>query len=368
MAERPVERVRIAGRRLDPEGEGQDGERVGRMDHSFWRFAPGSGDLPHGGDLAQIRQAHPGAPEPWIDLSTGINPVPYPAPEIEASAWTRLPAAADALALRTAAAVAYGAPDAAHVTAAPGTQALIETLPRLLRPSRVAVVGPTYGEHAAAWGRAGHAVAEVGGIAGIGDARIAVLCDPNNPNGRTHPLGERLALADAMRARGGLLLVDEAFADLEPVESLCPYAAPGLVVLRSFGKTYGLAGLRLGFAVADPETARRLAVALGPWAVSGPALAVGTAALSDRAWRDAATRARAADAARLDRLIVGRGGAIVGGTCLFRTADFPDGPEVYRRLGAAGIAVRRFSERPERLRFGLPTGKAAWCRLSRALK
>ncbi|WP_092042596.1 threonine-phosphate decarboxylase CobD [Methylobacterium pseudosasicola] len=338
------------------------------MDHRFWNSAPKPGPIPHGGDLGSLRHAFPDAPEPWLDLSTGINPVPYPVPPVEASAWTRLPAAAEVEALRAAAASAYGAPDAAHVVPAPGTQILIETLPRLVAPTRVAVVGPTYAEHEAAWVRAGHVVTPVDGIAAIGDAAVAVLVDPNNPDGRTHPLVERLALAEALRARGGLLVADEAFADLEPVASLCRHAAAGLVVLRSFGKTYGLAGLRLGFAIADPGTADRIRTALGPWAVSGPALAIGRTALSDTVWRAETARARAADAARLDRLIARGGGTLVGGTSLFRTADFPDGAGLYRRLAEAGIAVRRFPERPARLRFGLPAGKAAWCRLSRVLK
>ncbi len=251
---------------------------------------------------------------------------------------------------------------------APGTQILIETLPRLVAPTRVAVVGPTYAEHAAAWGRAGHAVSLVPGIGAIGDAAVAVLVDPNNPDGRSHPLAERLALAEAMGRRGGLLVADEAFCDLEPVESLCPHPGPGVVVLRSFGKTYGLAGLRLGFAVAAPSVAARIAAALGPWSVSGPAQAVGAAALADGAWREAAARDRAADAGRLDRMMMRAGGRIVGGTVLFRTADFPDGPGLWHRLGEAGIAVRRFPDRPERLRFGLPPDKEGWCRLSRILK
>ncbi|MGH1573658.1 threonine-phosphate decarboxylase CobD [Methylobacterium sp. P31] len=339
------------------------------MDHSVWSVpAREPAAIAHGGDLGGLRLAFPDAPEPWLDLSTGINPVPYRVPPVEASAWTRLPEAAEVRALRAAAAAAYGAPDAAHVVPAPGTQILIETLPRLLTPTRVAVIGPTYGEHVAAWRRAGHEVSEVTGPEAVGDARVAVIVDPNNPDGRTHPLAARRALAEALGARGGLLVADEAFADLEPVESLCPHAMAGLVVLRSFGKTYGLAGLRLGFAVADPGTAERIAEALGPWAVSGPALAIGRAALSDADWRVEAARARAADAGRLDRLIARAGGRIVGGTSLFRTAEFPDGPDLYRRLAAAGIAVRRFAERPERLRFGLPAGKAAWCRLSRVLK
>ncbi len=324
--------------------------------------------IAHGGDLGELRRTFPDAPLPWLDLSTGINPVPYPVPPVEASAWLRLPESAEILALREAAAGAYGAPGPEHVVPAPGTQILIELLPRLVAPTEVAVIGPTYAEHAAAWRRAGHRVREVTGLCGIGAARVAVIVDPNNPDGRTDSLGDRLALAEAMRARGGLLVADEAFADLEAVESLCPHVGPGLVVLRSFGKTYGLAGLRLGFAVADPEAAARIASALGPWAVSGPALSIGRAALSDVAWRDEAARARGAEADRLDRMIARAGGRIVGGTRLFRTADFPEGPDLYRRLAQAGIAVRRFTERPERLRFGLPADKAAWCRLSRVLR
>lgn len=324
--------------------------------------------IAHGGDLGAFRRAFPGAPEPWLDLSTGINPIPYPLPGIEASAWTRLPSGEGEAALRAAAAMAYGAPGPDHVVPAPGTQILIETLPRLVSPTRVAVVGPTYAEHAAAWRRAGHGVATVPEIGAIGEARVAVLVDPNNPDGRSHALAERLALAEAMERRGGLLVADEAFCDLEPVESLCPHPAPGRVVLRSFGKTYGLAGLRLGFAVAEPGIAARIAAALGPWTVSGPAQSIGTAALADGAWRETAARDRAADAGRLDRMILRAGGRIVGGTILFRTADFPDGPRLWHLLGEAGIAVRRFADRPERLRFGLPPDKEAWCRLSRVLK
>ncbi|GJE59810.1 Histidinol-phosphate aminotransferase [Methylobacterium trifolii] len=251
---------------------------------------------------------------------------------------------------------------------APGTQILIETLPRLMAPCDVAVVGPTYAEHAAAWGRAGHTVRPVSDIAGVGDARVAVVVNPNNPDGRVRPAQALLALAETLQARGGFLVVDEAFADFEPVESVCPQVGPGLVVLRSFGKTFGLAGLRLGFAVADSERAAALAAALGPWAVSGPALAIGRAALADRPWLAANAAARAGDAARLDRMIARAGGTLIGGTRLFRTAAFPDGPALFRRLGEAGIYVRRFAERPSQLRFGLPADKGEWCRLSRMLR
>ncbi|WP_194075208.1 threonine-phosphate decarboxylase CobD [Methylobacterium durans] len=323
--------------------------------------------MSHGGDLDAARRLFPDAPEPWIDLSTGINPVPYPCPPLEASLFRRLPAPGDLAALRATAAAAYGA-DPAGIVPAPGTQILIEILPRLLPPTRVAVISPTYAEHEAAWARGGHAVVGVPDLAAIGEAAVAVIVNPNNPDGRVFPAAALRELAERLRARGGLIVTDEAFADLEPVESLCPFAGPGLVVLRSFGKTYGLAGIRLGFAVAEPVFAARIAAALGPWAVSGPALAIGRVALADAGWRGEAALARRADADRLDRMIARGGGRVVGGTALFRTADFEDGPGLFRRLGEAGIYVRRFEAAPSRLRFGLPPDKGAWCRLSRILR
>ena len=322
----------------------------------------GPGAIPHGGDLGAARRLFPEAPEPWIDLSTGINPVPYPLPPFEASALHRLPSPDDLAGLKVAAAEAYGAPGPDHVAAAPGTQILIETLPRLVPKTRVAVIGPTYGEHEAAWARGGHGVEAVPDLSAVRGAGVVVAVSPNNPDGRVvSPHALRRAAAP-----GGLAVLDQAFADLEDTEPAAP--GPGLVVLRSFGKTYGLAGLRLGFALAEPALVARLEAALGPWAVSGPAIAAGRLALRDAEWRREAAAARGHDAARLDRMIFRAGGRVIGGTRLFRTAAFDDGPGRFRRLGEAGIYVRRFPERPNELRFGLPPDKAAWCRLSRVLK
>ena len=322
----------------------------------------------HGGDLADARALFPGAPEPWLDLSTGINPVPYPCPPIPASALRRLPSAADLAALKQVAARAYGAPSPAHIVAAPGTQILIETLPRLRPASRVAVVGPTYAEHAAAWARAGHRVALVAHAEAAAEADVAVVVSPNNPDGRLLEPSLRRDLAARLSRRGGLLVIDAAFADLEPASETVLAGEAGVLVLRSFGKSYGLAGVRLGFALAELDLARALSATLGPWAVSGPAIMAGRAALADSAWRARAAVARARDAGRLDRMLRRAGGRIVGGTVLFRTAAFADGLGLFHRLGEAGIYVRRFPERPGWIRFGLPGDRAEWCRLSRALK
>lgn len=321
-------------------------------------------DILHGGNLEAARAAFPGAPEPWIDLSTGINPWPYPLPPIPPDAWTRLPEPIAERRLREAAAACYGPPSAAMVAAASGSQALIQLLPRLRPPGRVAILGPTYGEHAACWSGAGHRVLEVANP-DEADAEVLVVVNPNNPDGRVLPTDGLRRLAERQAARDGWLVVDEAFVDERPDLSLAARAGtPGLVILRSFGKFFGLAGLRLGIALTEPVLAERLRAAIGPWAVSGPGLTVATAALSDAAWIDATRRRLAESAGSLDALLESAGFRVVGGTTLFRLIETPDAPAFYQALGEAGILVRRFAYRPDWLRFGLPRDDEAMRRLA----
>jgi cobalamin biosynthetic protein CobC len=322
----------------------------------------------HGGDLlgAELRWGRP--EQGWLDLSTGINPWPYPLPEIPAAAWQRLPGAAGELALRDAAARAWSVPDSALVVAAPGSQPLIQAVPRLLdQGRRTAVIGPTYGEHARAWAAAGHDVRHAASPDDVDDAEAVVAVNPNNPDGRIIAPEQLEHLADILSRRGGLLVVDEAFADTCPDLSLAGRPRPGLVVLRSFGKFHGLAGLRLGFAVALPDVVARLAEMLGPWAVSGPALEVGRRALADRAWAEATRPRLAAASAALAEVLRSRGFQMVGGTTLFQLGRHPDAATLYDRLGRAGILVRAFAERPDLLRFGLPDGPDSLARLARVL-
>lgn len=323
--------------------------------------------LEHGGDLSEARRLFPAAPEPWIDLSTGINPVPYPLPCIPAAAWQRLPARADEAALLAAARVTYRVPDSAGIVAAPGTQILIETIPTLAPAgSEVAVLGPTYGEHAHAWRKAGFAVREATGPDAAGTAAIVVIVNPNNPDGRTVARADLNRIAARLAGMGGLLVVDEAFADFAPEASIVPDLPPATIILRSFGKTYGLAGLRLGFAIGSADLAARLAGRLGPWAVPGPALHVGRIALTDADWLAAARAGRETDSVRLDALLASSG-RVAGGTALFRLLETPEAPALFERLGRHGIHVRRFAAYPHRLRFGLPGGGPAWQRLAAAL-
>jgi cobalamin biosynthetic protein CobC len=322
----------------------------------------------HGGDLAgaEARWGRPG--QGWLDLSTGINPWPYPLPEIPAAAWRRLPGAVEEQALCRAAATAWNVPQSAMVVAAPGSQPLIQAVPRLLdQGRRVAVIGPTYGEHARAWSAAGHGVRNVVSPDDVSDAEAVVAVNPNNPDGRIIAPERLEHLADILSRRGGLLVVDEAFADTCPAISLAGRPCPGLVVLRSFGKFHGLAGLRLGFAVALPDMAGRLAGMLGPWAVSGPAQEVGRRALEDRAWAEATRPRLEAASHALAEALRRRGFQVEGGTSLFQLARHPEAVTLHDRLGRAGILVRAFADRPDLLRFGLPDGPDSLARLEHAL-
>ena len=327
----------------------------------------------HGGRLVAARALFPEAPEPFVDLSTGINPHPYPLPPLPPDAFTRLPEPEHEAELCRLAAVAYGVPPAARVVAAPGSQILISLLPVVLGHGQAVLLGPTYGGHASSWAASGASVLEVADAdalsAHAGPGVALVLCNPNNPDGRRLALDRLAALASRCAGQGGALVVHEAFADLEPdvpqAAALLP--SPGLVVLRSFGKSYGLAGVRLGFLLADPPLAARMHTLLGPWAVSGVAIGAGRQALADGSWRDRTGMALKAAAHRLDRVLTEAGLVVEGGTRLFRLATCPDADAVFRRLGRSGLLVRRFGDQPGRLRFGLPPDEAAWSRLQSAL-
>lgn len=315
----------------------------------------------HGGDPGAVRSRYPDAPEPWIDLSTGINPVPYPMATLPPEVWSRLPTRQHQQALLEAAAARYGVRDLATIVAAPGTQALIQLLPRLVPRSRVAIIGPTYEEHEACWIRQGHEVSVVTSLDRAAGADVVIAVNPNNPTG--------LLLPPAMlRGMNGLLVVDEAFVDLLPPEaSLARELPANTIVLRSFGKVYGLAGVRLGFAIAERRIADRIRDELGPWAVSGPALEIGRCALADLAWLQAATVRLAATRRKLDALLLSAGFKILGGTPLFCLAHHPDAGRLVEKLGRQGIHVRRFAREPQWLRFGLPAGESELIRLDAAL-
>jgi cobalamin biosynthesis protein CobC len=324
--------------------------------------------LAHGGDIAAARKMFPGASEPFIDLSTGINPHPYPLPALPPEIFARLPDRAGIRRLAAVAAKAYGAPSPGHVVPAPGTQILLPQVAALVKPGKAAILRTTYAEHERAATLAGHEVTEVSDVNALRGADLALVVNPNNPDGRTIGRQELLSIAAELHRRSSILVIDEAFADVATDISLAGETdRQNIVVLRSFGKFYGLAGLRLGFAIASPHLANRLDAMLGPWAVSGPAVAIGEKALADGAWKQQALERLSSDAKRLDELLIKTGLEIAGGTALYRLTRSQNASELFNRLGRAGILVRRFTEGPTWLRWGLPADEDAWRRLQDAL-
>lgn len=325
--------------------------------------------LAHGGGLDAAAARYRRAKEDWLDLSTGINPHAYPLPPIDVADWYRLPDALADARLREAAATAYRAPAPENVAAAPGSQALIQWLPRLWPRSRVGVLGPTYGEHAVCWRAAGHQVEDLTRDGwNPADFDVLVAVNPNNPDGRELRPQDLLSWKDRLAPARPLLVVDEAFADVADDISLAPWAGEdNLLVLRSFGKFYGLAGARLGIALAAPMLAERLRRAFGPWCVPGPVAAVATRALSDTDWADAMRARLKADAAHLDRRLIAKGLDLIGGTHLYRLARHDDARNLYDQLARQGILVRLFDHAPDLVRFGVPADEAGFERLDAAL-
>jgi cobalamin biosynthesis protein CobC len=324
----------------------------------------------HGGRIDTAARLYPAAPRPWIDLSTGINPVAWPVPQIPLVRYQRLPWAREIAAMTEAAAAAYGMPANAAMVPVPGSELAIRLLPRLLGSGRVGILIPTYGSHEAAWRDAG---AELHELVSLPDPtrrefETLVVVNPNNPDGRVLPRADLAAFAQAWTATGRRLIVDEAFADVRP--DLSMLALPELpgrtVVLRSLGKFFGLAGLRVGFvAAAEPEASAWRGL-LGDWPVSGPACEIATLALRDSAWIAATRQRLAADRSRLDAVLGRAGLKLLGGTDLFALFEAKHGIDLLDHFARAGILVRGFDAAPRHYRFGLPADQAAWQRLEAA--
>ena len=326
--------------------------------------------MKHGGDISlAASEFGDGRDEAWLDLSTGIAPDPYPLPDISSDAWQKLPQRGELDRLLVAARSAYGGPSGCPIVAAPGTQLLIQLLP-LLRPNAaVRVLGPTYSEHAICWERTAKQVSTVARLDALETADVAIITNPNNPDGRIVPPGSLQSLTEQMARRDGLLIVDEAFADLMPAMSIAPRAGmPGLLVLRSFGKFYGLAGVRLGFALGMEKDIVALDALMGPWAVPGPALSIGMCALADEAWAKAARQRYRAQAQQLDALLFNFGFDLIGGTDLFRLFSHDHAQEIHRKLAADGILTRIFEAEPTWIRLGLPGDEHHLLRLANSLK
>ena len=322
----------------------------------------------HGGDLARAEAAYGRPRGGWLDLSTGVNPHAYQLPPIPSSSLTRLPEPPEIERLLDAARTAYGWPSNASVAAGPGAQAMIQLLPYLRVRGSVAVVGRTYEEHAYVWARAGHQVT-ICDMQTAEDADVVIIVNPSTPFGRMSSPETLQKLAERLSEREGLLVVDETFADVAPEIALGDrLASRGVVVLRSVSKFFGLPGLRLGFAAGDEEMVSELAGELGPWPVSGPALAAGLVALADEAWIATMRLRLTVDAMRLDGVLAQAGFTQLAGCDLFRAGRHTRAAAIHDSLARSGVWCRSFEERPDCLRFGLPGDDDGFSRLESALK
>ncbi|MFT6426707.1 MAG: cobalamin biosynthetic protein CobC [Celeribacter sp.] len=305
----------------------------------------------HGGGIDAAAARFGGERADWLDLSTGINPVPYPIGDISKDAWAALPDAAATDALIQAAREFWDIPKEAAILPAPGASSLIARIPSLWPRGHVSIQKPTYNEHAGAFDAQGWQVS-----GDIGSVQVVV--HPNNPTGRLWSETELTA---------PFTVIDESFCDVAPEQSHIARATQNdTIVLKSFGKFWGLAGLRLGFAIAHPDTIHRLSTMIGPWAVSGPALRIGANALNDQAWAKITRLRLTQDSARLDTLMTSKGATCLGGTTLFRLYEVDDARAWQERLAQKKVWSRIFPYSDKWLRLGLPAPDR-WDQLEAAL-
>jgi cobalamin biosynthetic protein CobC len=305
----------------------------------------------HGGGIDAAIAQYGGTRESWLDLSTGINPTPYPMPKLPHDAWTALPDQAAFTRLSDLARRFWNVPEEAAIVGATGASAIIAALPSVIPTGTVSIPSPTYNEHGAAFGAAGWTLDQ-------DPSHAIVAVHPNNPDGR---------LWQAEDLTAPYVIIDESFCDVMPKASLIHLSKrPGTVVLKSFGKFWGLAGLRLGFAIGDPEIIGKLTDILGPWQISGPALAIGANALADPQWASETRTCLTGDTVRLDRLVTATGSKLVGGTTLFRLYEVGDAAVMQDKLARHHIWSRTFPYADNWLRLGLPASDR-WGQLEAAL-
>ncbi|SNT76380.1 threonine-phosphate decarboxylase CobD [Paracoccus seriniphilus] len=314
----------------------------------------------HGGNIDEAQRDY--GTGDWIDLSTGINRRPWPVAQLSDAAWRALPTATAQKRLIETAARWFRC-NPGHILPVAGASAAIQMIPRVLPRGRAAVLSPSYNEHAASLGQAGWQVTQVADPEDMAGADLAVIVNPNNPDGREWSPEFLTKLARKV----GHLLVDESFADPRPDLSLTPEAPENGLILRSFGKFWGLAGLRLGFVIAKPEMLSDIAEYAGPWSVNGPALEIGAAAMADTHWADETIVYHSEACLRLDRLAGQAGWTPAGGTHLFRLYDAKDAESAQDRLARAQIWTRRFPYSDRWLRLGIPGTRDEWDRLTAAL-
>lgn len=322
--------------------------------------------LEHGGCLQQVAAQYHIPLKEWIDLSTGINPDAWPVPDIPASAWARLPETNDKLVD-----VATQYYDCENLLPVAGSQAAIQALPRLKIKSRIGMLQPAYAEHAHAWQQAGHDVIVINHEnidTSIDDIDSLLIINPNNPTGRYFSAHTLLNWHQRLQQKNGWLIVDEAFMDITPENSMATHSQlNGLIVLRSLGKFFGLAGARVGFVLAQSDLLEQLSDMLGPWPVTGPSRHIASKALIDTHWQTKTRQKLISQGQQLQDLLIRYNLNPTGKCALFQWVEHPDFALLAEHFRQQGILVREFKN-PASLRFGLPANNQQWQRLENAIQ
>ncbi|MCB2426824.1 threonine-phosphate decarboxylase CobD [Methylophaga pinxianii] len=323
--------------------------------------------LNHGGRIHAYAKQYGIATNDWLDLSTGINPNGWPVPgQIPAKIWARLPENEDDLIVR---AKTYY--QCEHILPVAGSQAAIQLLPTLRTACRVAILSPAYEEHCHCWQQAGHEVVALESVEleqQINQFDVVIVINPNNPSGETFSTERLLNWHRLLLSRNGWLIVDEAFIDVTAQKSLASFPVqPGLIILRSLGKFFGLAGLRVGFVIAHPDMLSLLNEKMGPWSIASVSRWVAAQALADRHWQQQLCQLLPQSAARLTQLLTDYQLRPTGGCALFQWVKTNQAPHIHHQLAEQGILCRLF-DNPVALRFGLPASESDWLRLEKALQ
>jgi cobalamin biosynthesis protein CobC len=321
--------------------------------------------LEHGGNLKQAAQQYGIPLASWLDLSTGINPNHYPIPEIPLSAWHQLPEDHDDLI--EAACQYYGCASALPTA---GSQAAIQLLPKLRSTCHIAMLRTMYQEHAHAWIKHGHHVTffeAPPNIDVLEQADVVLVCNPNNPTGERFSKDTLLQWHQKLARKGAWLIVDEAFMDATPEDSIAKHThLEGLFVLRSLGKFFGLAGARVGFLLTQHPYLTLAQELIGPWSLTGASRYIATQALLDYHWQDNTRKKLISDSQKLQKMLTLNGLLPIGSTALFQYMANPQALAIQNQLAQHGVWIRAFNQ-PHAIRLGLPP-EGGWEKLDQALK
>jgi len=320
--------------------------------------------ITHGGDLTAATREFGLPAKGWIDLSTGINPVNFPDLKVKDHSFRILPTSEQVTNLLKVAGDFYQIPTSMSIIPSPGTQAVLQHIPRLFPKRKVAILSPTYSEYENTWSRSGNEIIRAGNIQELKMGDVAVVVNPNNPDGRRHQIESLIEIAEHVET----LIIDETFCDhSSEVSIISKLQMQNIIVLRSIGKFFGLAGLRLGFVISKTNITNSIEEMLGPWAVSGPAIEIGTRALLDKPWIEKMDGILSIKSKELDSLLTRQKLKILGKTVLFKLVESNNAQFIYQTLAKSGILVRKFNGQKNWLRIGLPGIKSEWLQLEAIL-